>query len=188
MKFIVKQSEPEEFRKWKEMANENWQPAYKGLSGDPKNKVHESLLKEQGYICCYCNRYIDHKSSHIEHLVPQSEDKSRELDYNNLLASCQRRTEPKEPRHCGVLKADWYDSSLMIAPLDNNCEMRFSFIEDGQIVSHDDNDNAAKETIRRLGLGIDKLKKCVRKLLSRLLRCSVRINSIPKIFKTGLKV
>lgn len=165
MKFIIKQPEPSEFREWKEMANANWQPAYKDLSGDPKIKLHESLLKEQGHICCYCNRRINHKDSHIEHLIPQNQDKDRSLDYNNLLASCQRKVKPKEPRHCGVLKNEWYDSSLMVAPLDNNCEKRFLFIEDGQIKSRDDNDIAAKETIQRLGLGIDKLKKMRQKAI-----------------------
>lgn len=65
-----------------------------------KAEIKKSLLKEQGYICCYCgNRIIkDRNSSHIEHLIPKSKkdnagnyvqlNKEKVYDYDNLLASC----------------------------------------------------------------------------------------------------
>ena len=65
-----------------------------------KKKIKESLLKEQGIICCYCgSRIIAHSnSSHIEHLVPKSKkdnadnyikiNKEKVYDYDNLFASC----------------------------------------------------------------------------------------------------
>jgi len=95
MKFIAKQEESAEFREWKELACADWHPDWNNLAGAPKNKLHKTLLVEQGYICCYCNRFIDKTDSHIEHLVPRSQDSEKELDYNNVLASCQRRLKPK---------------------------------------------------------------------------------------------
>ncbi|MDM8552082.1 retron system putative HNH endonuclease [Desulfobacterales bacterium HSG2] len=158
MKFITKQKEPAEFREWKELACEDWQPDWDNLAGIPKNKLHKALLAEQGHICCYCNRLIDETDSHIEHLVPRSQDSEKELDYNNMLASCQRRLKPKEPRHCGALKDEWYDTALMVSPLQEDCETRFLFIENGDMLPASEADPAAQATIEKLGLNIDKLR------------------------------
>jgi hypothetical protein len=54
MKYIIKNSEPIEFGKWKALANDNWKPTYSDLRGNEKTDVHISLMEEQGYICCYC--------------------------------------------------------------------------------------------------------------------------------------
>lgn len=56
MKHIVKAEEPEELVNWKALANEDWQPTYDDLRGTEKRAVKNSLMAEQGYICCYCER------------------------------------------------------------------------------------------------------------------------------------
>jgi uncharacterized protein (TIGR02646 family) len=142
---------------WRDGGNPDWRPAYSDLSGPPKADLHEALLREQGYICCYCGMGIAREDSHIEHLVPQHLNESLALDYNNLLASCLRRTVKTQPCHCGVLKGGWYDSALMVSPLSDDCEGRFRFDAYGAIAAHDDTDSGARETICRLGLNIDKL-------------------------------
>nr|WP_199330696.1 retron system putative HNH endonuclease [Microcoleus sp. FACHB-68] len=146
--------------KWKARANEDWTPIYKDLRGTPKTELHESLLREQGYICCYCGNSINDKDSHIEHFKPQTTYPDLTLEYTNLLASCQREGKKSEPVHCGPKKAYWYDEQLMISPLEPNCADFFTYSGSGEILPATDPDKqaAAKETIDKLGLDIDKLR------------------------------
>lgn len=157
MKYVKKRHEPEAFAKWKALANEDWQPTYDDLSGDPKAAVKRALMQEQGYLCCYCERRLIEMDSHIEHFQPQSDPAVDPLDYDNLLCSCQNRIKKGEPRHCGNLKGDWYDPELLVSPLDPDCTSRFRFEGNGLIKPADRHDRAARETITRLGLNIPKL-------------------------------
>lgn len=159
MKHITKISEPLELLDFKSKANADWQPSFDGMSGDLKKTLHDALLNEQGWICCYCNRRIGHASSHLEHLRPRSKFPQHDLSYDNLLASCQREDRRGEPLHCGKLKADWYDEFLLVSPLRPDCENRFRFTADGGIHPAQEADNAASETGHRLGLDIPKLRR-----------------------------
>ncbi len=58
MKQIVKDQNTPDFDDWKASVNENWQPTYDGLRDPEKKEVKDSLMKEQGYICCYCERRL----------------------------------------------------------------------------------------------------------------------------------
>ncbi len=158
MKYIVKQTEPDLLSKWKALADDNWQPSYEDLQGKEKHAVKHALMAEQGYICCYCERRLIDDDSHIEHFQPQSDEAVDPLDFSNLLCSCQNQLKKGEPRHCGNLKADWFDSEWLISPLNPNCEQRFAFTGDGQIKPARDTDLAAQQTIEKLGLAIPKLK------------------------------
>ena len=122
MKYIEKGDEPEEFRAWKELASESWQPTYADLRGSEKTAVKKSLMAEQGYICCYCERRLLDSDSHIEDLRPQSDPVADPLDYGNMLCSCQDQVKKGEPRHCGNLKED---RLLAITPLENGCGEQF---------------------------------------------------------------
>ncbi len=157
MKHITKQGEPRAFADWKALTNENWQPTYDDLAGEPKNSVKKALMTEQGYICCYCERRLTDDDSHIEHFKPQSDPVVDPLDFGNLLCSCQNQIKKGEPRHCGNLKGDWFDQNLLVSPLDPDCENCFAFTGDGEIKSLVDNDLAAAETIKKLGLDLPKL-------------------------------
>lgn len=157
MKYITKQDEPKAFVDWKAQTNEDWQPIYGDLAGEPKKAVKKALMAEQGYICCYCERGLADEDSHIEHFRPQSDPAADPLDFGNLLCSCQNQVKKGEPRHCGNLKEDWFDPNLLISPLDPGCENRFAFTGDGVIKPAADDDQAAWETIARLGLDISKL-------------------------------
>jgi uncharacterized protein (TIGR02646 family) len=163
VKYINKSQEPTSFTDWKQLANDEWQPSWGNLSNPEKTSLHNSLLQEQGFICCYCNRRITRDNSHIEHLKPRTRHlgySHLELEYTNLLASCQRERERKEPLHCGAKKDEWYDEHLMVSPLDVNCTKFFKYTEDGQISPTEapEKINAATITIDKLDLNIDKLK------------------------------
>lgn len=158
MKCINKEKEPKEFSDWKRLENEDWQPCYNDLSGGIKKSVKDALMKEQGCLCCYCERRLIDNDSHIEHLRPQSDSTVDPLDFSNMLCSCQNQLKKGEPRHCGNLKDNWFDDARLISPLDSGCESRFAFTGDGSIMPALATDAAATETISRLGLDIPKLK------------------------------
>ncbi len=165
MKYIQKGIEPQELMDWKSRENDDWQPDYDSMGGQLKNIVKESLMQEQGYLCCYCERRLTLNDSHIEHFVPQSNADIDPLDYSNILCSCQNRLNRGEPRHCGNLKEDWFDSELLISPLDPKCENKFSFKADGKIKPADTDDKAAYTTIKKLGLNIPKLNDLRKKVI-----------------------
>jgi uncharacterized protein (TIGR02646 family) len=158
MKWIDKQKEPQAFLDWKQQANEDWKPTFSNLGGSVKTAVKQALMTEQGYICCYCESRLIEKDSHIEHFRPQSDSDVDPLDYSNLLCSCQRALKKGEPRHCGNLKSDWFDSDRLISPLDATCETCFTFTADGYIQPTEEGDLAAKTTIEKLGLDSPKLR------------------------------
>ncbi|MFE1743698.1 retron system putative HNH endonuclease [Coleofasciculus sp. H7-2] len=159
MRYIQKGEEPTGFSEWKEQRNEDWIPAWDNLSTPQKPMVHDALLREQGYICCYCGRRITRDTSHVEHLKPRKTYPNLALEYTNLLASCQRERERKEPLHCGSKKDDWYDEHLIVSPLDANCAEFFRYTDDGQIIATEapEKKSAAQTTIDQLGLDIPKL-------------------------------
>ncbi len=172
MKYIKKGEEPESFKTWKAVARTtpNW--GYSYLQNPEKRELHDALLREQGYICCYCGMRITTESSHIEHLKPQSTpDPDLSVEYTNLLASCQREREPRKPIHCGVAKDNWYDENLMVSPLKPNCSDFFIYTDDGQILDTDipEKKAAATATIDRLCLNIPKLTAMREEVIKNLL-------------------
>lgn len=157
MKHIVKGSEPQSFSEWK--ANDKMcrsgKPKWKRLPKAIKDDLLESLKKEQGYICCYCEQKLE-TEFHPEHLKPKGSKffPKLQFEYSNLLCSCQKELQKGEPRHCGNSKGSWYDTELLVSPLNPDCETKFTYTQDGYMSFTDD---ASKETIRHLELGIDKL-------------------------------
>lgn len=163
MKYIKKNPPPEKFINWKNLAGENWQPSWNNFQNPEKSIVHDSLLKEQGFICCYCGQRVEKKDSHIEHLKPRNKYPNLALDYDNLIASCQgeNETPPPIPVHCGHKKAEWYDEYLMVSPLNSNCSDFFRYTEKGEILPTKDTNyqKSAEETISRLALDLNKLNR-----------------------------
>lgn len=157
MKYIHKGEEPEMFAAWKRLQNEDWTPNWDALRSPEKPVLNDALLREQGYICCYCGMRISKENSHIEHLKPRSIYPNLELEYANLLLSCQRKRTP--PEHCGYKKDDWYYEQLIVSPLEANCADFFRYAESGEIRATDDPNKqaAAATTIAQVGLNIDKL-------------------------------
>jgi len=148
VKYIIKSAEPECFSNWKNLAGEDWTPTYADLQNPQKKEVHCALIREQGYICCYCQSRIDRSTSHIEHFRPQASHPMDRLDYRNFLASCncgERHaglSECDDPpleceveelpttraMHCGKFKRDSYGIGL-VSPLEPDCESYFRYGE-----------------------------------------------------------
>lgn len=115
MRFIEKGVEPVEFIEWKAEEEEQLEKWYEddNISGDTifshlmnapkddrrvifhKGLLKECLVKEQGYICCYCGgRILKDHNTRIEHLEDKGTNKRLTFEYSNLLASCQGGTKP----------------------------------------------------------------------------------------------
>ena len=163
MKYIVKQPEPREIIDWKDNDKmyQHGKPNWNRLPSELKELLRESICTEQGYICCYCERSLCSGEMHLEHFKPKSKNKfpANQLDYDNLFCSCQFELEKGEPRHCGNSKGSWFDETLIISPLEPDCENKFKYTIDGQIIPQDSSDVKAKTTIEKLKLDIDKLNK-----------------------------
>lgn len=154
MKRVVKGTEPASFTQWKASANEDWTPTYPTLQNPQKRDLHNNLLEEQNFFCCYCGREIAVDSSHIEHFRPQEDYDALALEYENLHASCLRETKPGNPLHCGHHKSNWFDENLHISPTDENCEQRFRYLLSGVIQEAQATDLAATTMIEKLALDI----------------------------------
>ncbi len=136
MKYIQKGLEPVEFIEWKALSNKDWQADWNNFQKPEKVIVHQALLNEQGYICCYCEQRLNKTTSHIEHFRPRETYPDLTLIYNNFLCSCPgwkqgKSTDPQE--HCGASKANWFDEKLMVSPLNPDCEKYFQYTAIGEI-------------------------------------------------------
>lgn len=162
MKTIYKNDEPQEILQWKsKFKNKNGRvPRYSDLN-EVENLPYKiflknSLISEQGHICCYCCKPIDTKNSHIEHIRPKERDEYRaiSLEYENLLASCQGYHDREE--NCGHSKDNAFNEKLFVSPLEENCESLFEFSDRGKIKAADGNERAAY-TIEILNLDTEQL-------------------------------
>lgn len=144
MKKIIKNDSLDWFEEWKEnFEKENNRKAHykedfatndaEGIAR--RRRLREELLKEQGYICCYCMKRIDLDTSHIEHFWPKKFFGEKDLDYDNLFASCQGiETLDQNVDHCGHRKHDWWTES-MISPTDYDIEEMFKYALNGEVHS-----------------------------------------------------
>lgn len=161
MKHIDKKAEPICLSDWKKQDKmyQRGHPNWKRLNADVRKCIQEALLNEQGFVCCYCGSAIQMDNSHIEHFRPKNKYPELQLEYDNLLCSCQKELQKTEPRHCGNSKGSWFDENLIISPLNPECEFHFNFLENGDISPSEESNVAAQQTIKHLALKIKKLKE-----------------------------
>ena len=158
MKHIVKQNPPESFTLClRENPGMDWDEFCRPAFCDAKLVLGNALRHEQGYICCYCEQEIVKGVSHIEHFRPKSLFPRFSLVYTNLHASCNGCGK-KEDMTCGVKKRDHFFED-MISPTDPECEGRFIYTVDGQILPTNEKDEYAWQTIAVLGLNAPKLRR-----------------------------
>ena len=161
MRYIQKTNEPPSFTVWKQRGNDDWQPTWENFQKPEKIDVLDSLLQEQGFICCYCGQRIDRKYSHIEHFKPRHPHVALSLDYSNLLSSCpgHGKDDPdKSPQEfCGHHKKD---KELPISPLDKDCGTNFRYSGSGEVFSNSESLSCpVKETIEILALNHSTIRR-----------------------------
>ncbi len=141
MKQITKNSEPRSLVQYR---------ANGGTFEDlPKDEVRNSLLAEQGHICCYCMKRIPQKlkqeeidknypSSKIEHVKCQSQNSDQELNYSNMLLACNgNHGSPKIMQTCDTYKGEM-DLSFNPADTRRNIESLIRYRANGEIFSDDE--------------------------------------------------
>ena len=164
MKKIIKQSEPRSLVEHRSQSNANYD------NYPDKDKLRESLLKEQGYICCYCMSRITSEQMKIEHWKSQTKYVDLQLDYRNLLGACNgNEGARRQNQHCDTRKGD---IEITINPIesDKNCENLVKYRPDGKIYSDDASINHDLNKTLNLNLGFlqrnrkDALDVVIRKL------------------------
>lgn len=158
MRHIVKESEPDAYRDFREHAERGERAGWHSMNSTAKRELYTALLHEQGYCCCYCGRRVGHKSSHVEHVKPRNTFPEYAYDYRNLAASCIKNPWKGMPLHCGHKKAEWYEGENFVSPHQPDCEDRFAYGFNGAIRPASESDIAAKTTIQKLGLDLDRLR------------------------------
>ncbi|MEB3311765.1 MAG: hypothetical protein VKJ02_16190 [Snowella sp.] len=134
-----------------------------------KDELRQSLLKEQGYICCFCMCRIkdSNETTKIAHIFPQNpvsdEDKQKvkqenlDLNYYNMLAACNGGSgKPLDSQHCDTKQGN---TILKINPADSvrNCEILIEYTSSGEIYSNNADINHDLKEV--LNLNLNAIKK-----------------------------
>lgn len=149
MRRIVKGNEPPLLRAFKERSTKNTgaasgrkgarskgvvpMPKYRDLDTTVKEQLVQSLLREQGYTCCYCMGRIDESNMRVEHWRPRSLFPNEQLEYRNLLAACGgNEGGGTELEHCDVKKGN---DPISYNPADQSVdvESKLQYTTDGRI-------------------------------------------------------
>lgn len=166
MKQIIKTAEPQSLIQHR--AN---QPAayYYNLLQAAKDDLRQSILSEQGYICCYCMKRIPEKvekdgmvsyDMKIEHYKCQDLNEDLQLNYKNLFGACiGNEGQPNRMQTCDTKKGN---SKLTINLLTNTprCETLFKYNAEGEISSINDDQEINRQLNDVLNLNMQTLKIC----------------------------
>ena len=129
MRSIRKNREPASLARYRSQQN----ATFNDLPSLAKQELRDSLLQEQGYICCYCMSRIKRESMKIEHWHCQSQYRIEQLDYQNILAACPGNAgRPPADQHCDTRKAN---SDLTFNPTQRDVENWLKYLGDGTIQS-----------------------------------------------------
>ena len=114
---VRKQAVPIQFR---QITREKPTLTYKQFSEEEAYKqgfdqLRVALLKEQRFVCCYCQKKIVLKNDFgnpqmkTEHFIPKNgveKDENLQLEYSNLLACCLGNQDSNKQNHCDSSKKD----------------------------------------------------------------------------------
>jgi uncharacterized protein (TIGR02646 family) len=124
-------------------------PTYFGFD---RSELKNTLLIEQGYICCYCMQRINFDTMKVEHFKSQEVYPNLQLTYSNLLGACiGNEGKPKHLIHCDTSKAN-QEISLDTTNLTINCENFIKYSSNGKIYSDRDDVNKELDKILKLNL------------------------------------
>jgi uncharacterized protein (TIGR02646 family) len=160
MRSISPRPEPATFTNWRAASQTDINYSYGLIPGELRAAIKDALIAEQRGLCAYTGIGIDASHAHIEHLLPQAHCQrgNQDVEYRNMVACYPGPGNAYVP--FGALwKADWpslAERHLFVSPRSADCEARFIFSIRGRI-SVSENDVAAKETVKRLGLDSKRL-------------------------------
>jgi uncharacterized protein (TIGR02646 family) len=162
---VKKGAPPAELTNWLASLPAGYQPGWKEIPTADKDATKRGLLREQFFLCCYCERRVTMPDSHIEHREPQSAAPAGRFNFGNLLASCQGESKRgKAPETCGHVRGE---RALPVHPLMPDCGAYFIFDSAGRISPclEQGREQPARETIRVLKLDAANLNQARRAAL-----------------------
>lgn len=157
---IEKHAEPVSMTAWKDQHRTDPNFGYDLFRKSPAaDEALGCLVAEQFHLCAYTGIRIAPETAHFEHIKPQTRSKQENLPeetvtWTNLLACYPQPNSPRQPFGAHE-KEDWPKAGqdhLFVSPLQDDCEGRFTFDFNGRIQPSSQDDQAAIETIRQLGL------------------------------------
>lgn len=176
MRCIQKKAEPHTFKVWKQkfVKIHGRQPKYDDLKGtDMYLLLKEALLKEQGYVCCYCEKRIGiepyYTDCDIEHFMPRHPERkvltalecqiceNAQMEYHNLMASCKGEWQDSLD-HCNHKKDNWFNFRTCVSPTDKKIEQIFGYSTGGKMFPIDGNEYG-RDMQEHLNLNSDILKQ-----------------------------
>lgn len=150
MKKIVKTNpEPSFFTTFRLTPGATYQnmPSGNMFEFDVKRALKQSLLEEQGYICCYCMKRINMDNSTIEHWNPQCSLDNTNLDYSNLFVVCNGNPGKPKDTHCDEHKGK---IGIKYLPTDPKVESETKYRGNGEIYSDDEDWNKCLNDVLNL--------------------------------------
>jgi uncharacterized protein (TIGR02646 family) len=147
---------------WQATPNADWD----SLSGSDKEKVREALLRDQGYLCAYCQRRIPTKDDRmkVEHWRAQSGGKDK-LRWSNLLGVClgDEKAEtgsPEGEHHCDTARGD---ATLFLHPVEGQgptARDHLAYTAQGEVRPRETpNQEAVRGDISTLNMNAERLRR-----------------------------
>ena len=93
--------------------------------------LRKQLLEEQGYVCCYCMSRISERTSKIEHFLPQSLFRAKQIEYSNLFVACKGGEGTRE-HYCDTKKDN---QCLNNIDLFSDMEKKVKYFKNGKVSS-----------------------------------------------------
>ena len=194
MKKITKTKEPNSLTKYrseiphKDLKNKN---IYEDFKEKTKKQCRENkaenlrkqLLKEQGYICCYCMSRISCDNNKIEHFKPQTKYRKSQIDYQNLFIACNGGEGLKfKEQFCDTKKGE---NELKYIDLLSNIEKEINYSKSArEITISSNNRNIDKEFDTILNLNVSVLGKNRKEVYDRVMNnLKLQGYTIPNIQK-----
>ena len=169
---ITKSEEPSSLAAYRRVKN----ATFKDMPNNVKDDLRQSLINEQGGLCCYCMRRVpagDTKfpGMKIEHFKCQDHNKNDQLVYRNLFAACWGgELDKDELQHtCDTKKRNSDITTFNLLTTDFDRVIRY--LEDGTIHATDEGIDEEMNSILNLNnQSLRNRRQAVRKAVSDTLR------------------
>ena len=163
---------------------------YNSIPRETKSKLRESLIEEQGYVCCYCLKRIPENKlglnhTKIEHFKSQTKYPDLDLEYSNLHLACKgNQGNSRINQTCDTAKSD--KDIFHFSLTDNSLKGDILYARDGTVLSR--NDEIDREINDVLQLNNDQnLKNARKKVRDGLSNSIKRLNKKGKLSEAILK-
>ncbi|WP_312511520.1 retron system putative HNH endonuclease [Chryseobacterium culicis] len=158
MRKINKGREPRSLAEHRSRPHSN----YSNIPSDAKEELRESLMREQGFVCCYCMKRIPEKETSpgckIEHFKCQNNYSDLGLDYKNLFTACTgNQAKGRHLQTCDSKKGDKDLQTIDILSASPLCSALITYQADGTITG--ESKEIVLEIDEILNLNMQSLKK-----------------------------